>query len=193
MWEKHIVALGGANYTVSSRNADTGDEIPGTRGYKYFGRAKELPGVKEMFSRTAAQQEELESYRSQKFRRFQNQSGAYFGNEDEVDGQLLPEESACEKRGWEAGWERIAAALELPQDTTFPPIPRSEPAPLSLQPVRTTDTPTDGITPNLNALDAQELAMPEVPDRKAIESFLLKAKKAALRSECTYGRLIRSR
>src|SRR4051794_7037006 len=26
-----------------------GKEVPGARGYKYFGRAKELPGVKELF------------------------------------------------------------------------------------------------------------------------------------------------
>lgn len=32
---------------------DQGKEVPGTRGYKYFGRAKELPGVKEMFSKSS--------------------------------------------------------------------------------------------------------------------------------------------
>lgn len=26
-----------------------GKEVPGARGYKYFGRAKDLPGVKELF------------------------------------------------------------------------------------------------------------------------------------------------
>ena len=49
-WENQIVALGGANYR---RNVamldDDGKEVPGTKGYKYFGRAKELPGVKELF------------------------------------------------------------------------------------------------------------------------------------------------
>lgn len=32
---------------------DDGKEVPGTRGYKYFGRARELPGVKEMFSKSS--------------------------------------------------------------------------------------------------------------------------------------------
>jgi len=49
-WENQIIALGGANYR---RNVamldDDGREVPGTKGYKYFGRAKELPGVKELF------------------------------------------------------------------------------------------------------------------------------------------------
>ena len=70
-WENQIVALGGANYR---RNVamldDDGKEVPGTRGYKYvtitiavssdtdshfryFGRAKELPGVKELFQRSS--------------------------------------------------------------------------------------------------------------------------------------------
>lgn len=70
-WENQIVALGGANYR---RNVamldDDGKEVPGTRGYKYvliaiavlsdidshlryFGRAKELPGVKELFQRNS--------------------------------------------------------------------------------------------------------------------------------------------
>ncbi|KAI0047129.1 hypothetical protein FA95DRAFT_1665351 [Auriscalpium vulgare] len=49
-WGTEIVALGGANN--AGRNVvmldDDGWEVPGTKGYKYFGRAKELPGVKEL-------------------------------------------------------------------------------------------------------------------------------------------------
>ena len=52
-WETQIVNLGGANYKRGQQAMldDAGREVPGTRGYKYFGRAKELPGVKEMFTR----------------------------------------------------------------------------------------------------------------------------------------------
>lgn len=51
-WERQIVTLGGANYSRGRQAMldDDGKEVPGTRGYKYFGRAKELPGVREMFS-----------------------------------------------------------------------------------------------------------------------------------------------
>lgn len=53
-WETQIVNLGGANYkrAVGSMTDDDGREVPGTRGYKYFGRARELPGVKEMFQKS---------------------------------------------------------------------------------------------------------------------------------------------
>lgn len=52
-WESQIVALGGANYKRANMAMvdDGGREVPGTRGYKYFGRARELPGVKEMFEK----------------------------------------------------------------------------------------------------------------------------------------------
>jgi pre-mRNA-splicing factor ISY1 len=40
---------------------DDGKEVPGTRGYKYFGRARELPGVKEMFSKSSTSQVTLVS------------------------------------------------------------------------------------------------------------------------------------
>ena len=55
-FETQIVNLGGANYKRGNASMldDEGKEVPGTRGYKYFGRAKELPGVKEMFSKSSA-------------------------------------------------------------------------------------------------------------------------------------------
>lgn len=51
-WETQIIALGGANYKrAAGKTMDAdGKEVPGARGYKYFGRARELPGVKELFS-----------------------------------------------------------------------------------------------------------------------------------------------
>lgn len=33
-----------------------GKEVPGNRGYKYFGAAKELPGVKELFEQVCLQE-----------------------------------------------------------------------------------------------------------------------------------------
>jgi pre-mRNA-splicing factor ISY1 len=65
-WEMHIRNLGGPNYTRGAGGGGgggrgggskiydaQGQEIPGLggggRGYKYYGRARELPGVKEMF------------------------------------------------------------------------------------------------------------------------------------------------
>lgn len=47
-WEKRMAELGGPDYTkMAESNKIFSKEIPGIRGYKYFGRARELPEVKE--------------------------------------------------------------------------------------------------------------------------------------------------
>ena len=49
-WERQIKKLGGSDFRgTSDRVAYGGKEVPGSRGYKYFGAAKDLPGVKELF------------------------------------------------------------------------------------------------------------------------------------------------
>jgi pre-mRNA-splicing factor ISY1 len=117
-WENQIIALGGANYR---RNVamldDDGREVPGTKGYKfvnsppilflavspkrshrYFGRAKELPGVKELFE-SRKKEEDEENATSNFYKRFTNQGPAYFGDLDEADGGLLKYEEAAEQAG----------------------------------------------------------------------------------------------
>jgi hypothetical protein len=50
-WERQIKALGGVDHHrggVDVVDAD-GRTLPGGGGYKYFGAAKDLPGVKELF------------------------------------------------------------------------------------------------------------------------------------------------
>ncbi|KOS16858.1 Pre-mRNA-splicing factor ISY1 [Escovopsis weberi] len=57
MWEVQIRNLGGPNYMRGGGKMydESGREIPGGgKGYKYFGRARELPGVKELFEAAAA-------------------------------------------------------------------------------------------------------------------------------------------
>ena len=98
-WENQIVALGGANYR---RNVamldDDGKEVPGTKGYKYFGRAKELPGVKELFMSKKTEEDEENKAHSY-YKKFQNQGPAYFGDLDEADGKLLEFEMHAEEEG----------------------------------------------------------------------------------------------
>jgi len=43
VWELQLRNLGGPNYGVGT-TVDTGQEVPGSKGYKYYGRARELPG-----------------------------------------------------------------------------------------------------------------------------------------------------
>ncbi|KAF9436459.1 NineTeen Complex (NTC) component [Entomortierella beljakovae] len=85
-WEQHIKDLGGVDYRITGpKTFDAqGKEVPGARGYKYFGRAKDLPGVKELFqpqTLTLKEKSRAELYR--------NVDADYYGYRDEEDGSLL--------------------------------------------------------------------------------------------------------
>ncbi|KAF8153321.1 Isy1-like splicing factor [Crassisporium funariophilum] len=130
-WENQIVALGGANYR---RNVamldDDGKEVPGTKGYKYFGRAKDLPGVRELFS-SRKNEEEEENQVLAYYKRFMNQGPAYYGDLDEADGKLLAYEREAEEDGmsliyWEEAFINVREALGLPPDTPIAKLPRPE-------------------------------------------------------------------
>lgn len=61
-WEDRIRELGGSDYKgaalllqKSSTFEAEGLELPGADGYKYFGAAKNLPKVRELFQREAPQ------------------------------------------------------------------------------------------------------------------------------------------
>ncbi|ORX46978.1 Isy1-like splicing factor [Hesseltinella vesiculosa] len=91
-WERRIQDLGGPNYSVAPKMLDNeGREVPGVRGYKYFGRARDLPGVRELFEQdatgpTARSKTEL----------YKNIDADYFGYRDEEDGVLLESEKEHE-------------------------------------------------------------------------------------------------
>lgn len=115
-WENQIVALGGANYR---RNVamldDDGKEVPGTKGYKYFGRAKELPGVKELFMSKKTEEDEENKVQNY-YKKFMNLGPAYFGDLDETDGKLLEFEMHAEEEGT---YPHLLFVFGLP----FPSIP----------------------------------------------------------------------
>ncbi len=101
VWEIQIRNLGGPNY---GRGAGTqfdaeGKEVPGNRGYKYFGRAKDLPGVKELFEE--ARTNHVEPKR--KAQLIKNVNADYYGYRDE-DTALLE---------FEAQQEEIAVARTI--------------------------------------------------------------------------------
>lgn len=202
-WENQIVALGGANYKrgVPKMLDDSGKEVPGTRGYKYFGRAKDLPGVKELLNRSTKEEAEMESFRSMKYKRFANQPPAYYGDEDEDDGLVLAAEELAEEQAWKQGCEELKEELgedaddfDLPDD-----IPRQKPQSLkqiqeSNTEVMELDSDTQGkpagdsarVAALFNVLNKEELKSPPVPDRAQVEAIILQAKKRALRQQCEY-------
>ncbi|KAF2751099.1 pre-mRNA-splicing factor isy1 [Sporormia fimetaria CBS 119925] len=107
MWEFQIRSLGGPNYMRGGRVLDEeGKEVPGGgKGYRYFGRARELPGVKELFERQMRPEGESgEKDRGGERRaelRLRVNAGYYGYNLDEEDGTLLAYERAREKEAWD--------------------------------------------------------------------------------------------
>ena len=59
-WERQIKSLGGPDYFRTAptmlNDADSEEVVPG-KGYRYYGAAKKLPGVKELFSKKAPERQ----------------------------------------------------------------------------------------------------------------------------------------
>lgn len=93
-WEDQIKELGGPDYQkVGPRMLDhEGKEVPGNRGYKYFGAAKELPGVRELF-----EQEPPAPPRKTRAELMKDIDADYYGYMDDDDGILIPLEINAEK------------------------------------------------------------------------------------------------
>ncbi|KAI1460224.1 Isy1-like splicing factor [Annulohypoxylon moriforme] len=123
MWEVQIRNLGGPNYMRGGGKIydETGREIPGGgKGYRYFGRAKELPGVKELFE-AAAQKRIQDSEKPLESRDDLRKAvdAKYYGySPDEEDDALLQYEAEKEREAFEAllkqgkteppsGWEPL--------------------------------------------------------------------------------------
>ncbi|KAK3718173.1 NineTeen Complex (NTC) component [Vermiconidia calcicola] len=105
-WEMRIRELGGPNYMRGGGRMvdEEGRTIEGGgKGYRYFGRAKELPGVKEMFE--AAKQKPEEEHKKggegMADLRSRVDAGYYGYNLDEEDGALLQYEAQKEKEAFE--------------------------------------------------------------------------------------------
>lgn len=111
-WEMRIIELGGPNYIRSAPKIEDADgglvQPPGMsgdrKGYKYFGAAKNLPGVKELF----------EAPTKKAVRRTRHQmnlhiDSGYYGFRDEEDGVLLKVEAEAEEKMRAAEIERWEA------------------------------------------------------------------------------------
>lgn len=93
-WEDRIKELGGPDYgKVGPKMLDQeGREVPGNRGYKYFGAAKDLPGVRELF-----EQEPPPPPRRTRAEIMRDIDADYYGYRDDDDGVLVPLEQEQEK------------------------------------------------------------------------------------------------
>ncbi|XP_068171794.1 pre-mRNA-splicing factor ISY1 homolog [Antennarius striatus] len=94
-WEVRIKELGGSDHRrFGPRMLDhEGKEVPGNRGYKYFGAARDLPGVRELF-----ETEPAPAQRKTRGELMKDVDAEYYGYRDEDDGVLLPLEAEYEKQ-----------------------------------------------------------------------------------------------
>lgn len=85
--------------------------------YRYFGRAKDLPGVKELFEKKGKQQHyspsricaeresafaaevDEETHAHAHYKKYQNQGASYYGDLDEGEESLLKYEMEAEEQG----------------------------------------------------------------------------------------------
>ncbi|XP_053699467.1 pre-mRNA-splicing factor ISY1 homolog [Sabethes cyaneus] len=93
-WENRIADLGGPHYRRYGPKMfeAEGREVSGNRGYMYFGAAKHLPGVRELF------EQEAPPPPSKKARAelLQNVDAYYYGFLDDDDGIPVPLEAKAE-------------------------------------------------------------------------------------------------
>jgi pre-mRNA-splicing factor ISY1 len=103
LWERQILLLGGPDHAkIAPKMFDAeGKEAAGGGGYRYYGAAKDLPGVREVLQNTAP--EKKKRTRGDILRHI---TPDYYGYRDEDDGVLLPAEAQAEK-------ELVAEAVSL--------------------------------------------------------------------------------
>ncbi|KAI9599476.1 Isy1-like splicing factor [Syncephalis fuscata] len=158
-WEHRLKDLGGADYTrVASRMLDAeGREIPGTRGYKYFGRAKELPGVRELLESQAiepAPKVELDLYK--------RVDADYYGYRDEEDEQLVDYEKKQSAEVWKQLTEQYDDSMEVTTTTA-----------------NDRDSTHDMVTELINGKEGFRVHV-NVPTAADVEAFLVRRRKQEL-------------
>ncbi|MFH4981340.1 hypothetical protein AB6A40_008049 [Gnathostoma spinigerum] len=104
-WENRIVELGGQDYrkTAPKELNREGREVAGNRGYKYFGAAKDLPGVRELFEKAT-----IDTSRKNRTELIKFVDADYYGYMDDDDGLLVPLENDAETKARilaEKDWE----------------------------------------------------------------------------------------
>ncbi|PNF33671.1 Pre-mRNA-splicing factor ISY1-like protein [Cryptotermes secundus] len=178
-WERQIRELGGPDYAkVGPRMLDhEGKEVPGNRGYKYFGAAKDLPGVRELF-----EQEPPPPPRKTSAELMKDIDADYYGYRDDDDGILTPLEQSDERQAignavadWKLKKEMShhgeAEGLGQPQEEEEENIYAVAPEP---------DSDEDEKQTSEELLQPKFIAHVPVPSQREVEEALLRRKKQEL-------------
>ncbi|CAN7988992.1 unnamed protein product, partial [Ixodes hexagonus] len=179
-WEDRIKELGGPDYgKVGPKMLDQeGREVPGNRGYKYFGAAKDLPGVRELF-----EQEPPPPPRRTRAEVMRDIDADYYGYRDDDDGLLVPLEQEQERvavaqavREWKAlkrsAMEGDKAASQEKKDKEEEDIYAVEP--------ESDEEMEDEPAVESAEEQARFIAHVPVPSQKEVEEALVRRKKLEL-------------
>merc|ERR1711920_1013651 len=173
-WEEQIKVLGGPDYVAAApKDVETyGAELASHTGYKYFGAAKDLPGVRELFETEVVP----EAPRKTRKQLFKNIQPDYYGWRDEEDGELVLVEQAAEMEAQAkeiARW-KAEQANKPPEKKQRVDEERKVPAakPVAAPPVAATKTNDS------QGVDFK--AYVDVPTMEDIEKLILEKKKQAV-------------
>jgi pre-mRNA-splicing factor ISY1 len=189
-WEEHIKKLGGVDYQASKVDAEAtyGAELASHTGYKYFGAAKDLPGVREIFEAEHIP----EAPRKTRKQLFKNIQPDYYGWRDEEDGMLVLAEQEFEHGAVLkeiARWKREDASKpKAKKAKTDMPEASPEKTPLATAtpvPKENVVTPAAKVADDQKKVGADFKAYVDVPEFADIERMLLAKKKQTLLAKYT--------
>eukprot|EP00980_Cylindrotheca_fusiformis_P007235 scaffold1525_cov142-Cylindrotheca_fusiformis.AAC.35 len=124
-WNKRIKQLGGLDFNAieRQRQIEEGDvqSLEGPGGYRYFGAAKDLPGVKELFEKQAQKRQTRKRGEIVK-----HLTPSYYGWRDEEDGVLLELEEAAHQRNKRQRMEEEEADSSSDSDEEYLNVPSQE-------------------------------------------------------------------
>ncbi|XP_061730464.1 pre-mRNA-splicing factor ISY1 homolog [Nerophis ophidion] len=173
-WQYRIRELGGFDYKhYGPRMLDQeGREVPGNRGYKYFGAARDLPGVRDLFEKEPAP--DLRKTRGELMKEV---DAEYYGYRDEDDGVLLPLEMQYEKQAvleavqkWRTDWNNSGDKHQEEEEESIYRVQNDEPEEDERQPEEMDDE-EGGVA---------FFAHVPVPSQKEVEEALVRRKKMEL-------------
>jgi len=173
-WEEQIKNLGGPDYKAAKagQTETYGAELASHTGYKYFGAAKDLPGVRELFETEVVP----EAPRKTRKQLFKNIQPDYYGWRDEEDGMLLLAEQQKEMEAVQkevARWKAEQANKPKSKQVAAPAEPELAPEP----------TKEASGEPEKKAPRSMDFkAFVDVPTMEEIEKLIIAKKKQHLLS-----------
>eukprot|EP00850_Spirogloea_muscicola_P024053 SM000429S16081 [mRNA] locus=s429:27139:29075:- [translate_table: standard] len=181
-WEARILELGGPNYAKSApRITDAqGNEVDAASGkgpgYRYFGAAKQLPGVRELFDKPP----QLSKKRS-RYELYKRIDADYYGYRDDEDGVLEKLEKVAEEKAISDAIDEWKAIEAIKAEAKMTVKSGEVVTVKAVQLGEDEDEDEEAAARNVDGPQGREfVAHVPLPDEKEIERMVLAKKKAEL-------------